>query len=92
MAGTAKVAQPKQKLSFNDPRVRGLIYQALALAAVAFCIWYLASNTIANLAARRIATGWGFLNREAGFAIANIFRPGRIHCRTVGAAFAGADK
>ncbi len=70
MASTVKGAKaPKQPLSLNDPRVRGLIYQVVALAAVAFCIWYLASNTIANLEARRIATGWGFLNREAGFAI-----------------------
>ena len=31
--------------------------------------WYLVSNTNANLAARRIATGFGFLDRVAGIPI-----------------------
>ena len=60
---------PKTALSWNDPRLRGIIYQIIALAAVGFVVWYLISNTLANLEARRIATGWGFLAREAGFAI-----------------------
>ena len=32
-------------------------------------VWYLLSNTAANLAARGIATGFAFLDREAGFEI-----------------------
>jgi general L-amino acid transport system permease protein len=60
---------PKTSLSWNDPRLRGIVYQILALAAVGFVVWYLISNTLANLEARRIATGWGFMGREAGFAI-----------------------
>ncbi len=56
-------------MTLNDPRVRGLIYQAVALAGVAFVAWYLVSNTLANLESRRIATGMAFLDREAGFAI-----------------------
>jgi general L-amino acid transport system permease protein len=60
---------PRPSLSWNDPRLRGLLYQALALALVGFAVWYLISNTLSNLEARRIATGWGFLGREAGFAI-----------------------
>lgn len=60
---------PKQPLSLNDPRIRGLIYQVLALAGVAFVVWYLVTNTLTNLEALHIATGLGFLDREAGFAI-----------------------
>jgi general L-amino acid transport system permease protein len=36
---------------------------------VAFVVWYLAANTAQNLEARRIASGFGFLSREAGFEI-----------------------
>jgi len=66
-AGPAK--PPARKFSWNDPAVRGLFYQALAIGAVVFIIWYLASNTVANLNARSIATGFAFMNRESGFAI-----------------------
>lgn len=41
----------------------------MALASVGFVVWYLVSNTLANLESLRIATGMGFLHREAGFAI-----------------------
>ena len=35
--------------------------------------WFLISNTAANLADRRIASGFAFLDREAGFAIGESF-------------------
>lgn len=44
-------------------------YQAAALAAVLTLAWYLISNTLDNLQARRIASGFAFLGREAGFEI-----------------------
>jgi len=49
--------------------VRSVIYQIVALGLVALVIWFLVSNTLHNLEQRNIATGFGFLNREAGFAI-----------------------
>ena len=45
------------------------IYQAGAAAAAIGVAWYLVHNTAANLAERRIASGFGFLEREAGFEI-----------------------
>ena len=53
--------------------MRGIGYQALALALVAGAAWYLISNTLANLEARRIASGFAFLQREAGFEIGQSF-------------------
>ncbi len=50
-------------------RWRAAALQALLVAAVAFVVWLLASNTAHNLEARRIASGFGFLQREAGFEI-----------------------
>ena len=46
-----------------------LAYQAAALAAAAAVAWFFISNTLANLDERRIASGFGFLQREAGFEI-----------------------
>ena len=54
---------------WSDPRLRGLIVQAVALAAVAAVIAYLTLNTLHNLSVRQIATGFDFLQRQAGFAI-----------------------
>ncbi|WP_397475147.1 amino acid ABC transporter permease [Pusillimonas sp.] len=50
-------------------RLRPLVYQALLLAAVGLAVWFLVANTLANLQARNISTGFGFLGDEAGFAI-----------------------
>ena len=54
---------------WNDVRVRGALAQAAVMAGVLFLAWYLVSNTLANLETRNIATGFGFLDREAGFAV-----------------------
>jgi len=53
--------------------LRRIAYQGLAAAAVAALGWFLISNTAANLEARRIASGYGFLSREAGFEIGESF-------------------
>jgi general L-amino acid transport system permease protein len=54
-------------------KARAVAYQALALGAVAAALWFLISNTAANLEARRIASGFAFLSREAGFEIGETF-------------------
>ena len=41
----------------------------LVLAGVVLLGAYLVSNTLANLESRNIATGFGFLQREAGFGV-----------------------
>src|SRR5690348_15858710 len=48
-----------------------LLSQAFVLLAIAALIWFLASNTIANLRARGIATGFGFLWRVTSLPIPN---------------------
>ena len=53
----------------SDPRLRALVYQAAALGAALLAAWFLISNTLENLEARNIASGFAFLGREAGFAI-----------------------
>lgn len=65
----AVLSAPRRSLSWNDPSVRAVVYQVLALAAVGWVVWFLVSNTLHNLQVRNISTGFGFLDREAGFAI-----------------------
>ena len=55
--------------SLNQPRVRSIAYQVLLVAAVGLVGWFFVSNAMENLMARRIASGFGFLSREAGFEI-----------------------
>src|SRR5258708_25410991 len=49
--------------------MKRIAYQAGAIALFAAAAWYLVSNTLDNLAARNIASGFAFLGREAGFEI-----------------------
>ncbi len=63
-----RVAPPRPAL-WNDPRARAIAWQAVALAAVALVIGFLVANTVENLQRQQIASGFGFLDREAGFAI-----------------------
>ncbi len=59
----------KIQFSWHDARFRSWLYQAIVLAIVVYCSWYLINNTLQNLASRNIQTGFAFLNKEAGFAI-----------------------
>lgn len=54
---------------FSVHHWKPLAYQALLVLAVGLVVWYLVSNTMANLQARNITTGFAFLGDEAGFAI-----------------------
>jgi len=65
-------APPKRpiRLSWSDERVRGIFWQVVVVGIVVSIVWWLWSNTVHNLEVRRIATGFGFLGREAGLPIA----------------------
>jgi general L-amino acid transport system permease protein len=54
---------------WRSSRGRRIAYQAAAIGAAVLVAWFLVSNTMANLEERRIASGFGFLAREAGFEI-----------------------
>jgi general L-amino acid transport system permease protein len=53
----------------RSARGKRIAYQAAAIGAAVLVAWFLISNTMANLEERRIASGFGFLGREAGFEI-----------------------
>lgn len=54
---------------WRNPAIRGIIAQALVVGAVVGLGYYLVSNLLINLEERRIRTGFGFLDQQAGFAI-----------------------
>lgn len=56
-------------LSINNPTVRAILWQIGLGLLVVLAGWYLAGNTMANLARLSIASGFGFLDREAGVQI-----------------------
>ncbi|MBV9859044.1 MAG: amino acid ABC transporter permease [Alphaproteobacteria bacterium] len=65
---SSPVSRPRGAF-WNDAGVRGIVYQIVFVGIVVLVGWYLVSNTLANLHRQNIATGFGFLEREAAFAI-----------------------
>ena len=52
-----------------DPSKRAIIYQVVVLGLVGLVAYYLFTNTQANLERQNIATGFGFLSKQASFEI-----------------------
>lgn len=52
-----------------DPKVRGIVFQALLLLAVLFLVYEAITNAIDNLQRQNIAAGFGFWHSTAGFDI-----------------------
>jgi general L-amino acid transport system permease protein len=70
-------AAPKRRmrLSWADPVFRSVVWQVVIVGLVVAVGWYFVSNTRENLAARHIATGFGFLDRVAGIPIGESLLP-----------------
>ena len=61
--------------SWRSQAFRGLIYQILAVALIGVALWYLAHNTVLNMKARGIQSGFEFLGQPAGFDIGESLIP-----------------
>ena len=53
----------------NNSEFRRILYQLLIAALLIYLGWSIVENTIANMEARDIRTGFGFLDETAGFSI-----------------------
>jgi len=60
---------------FNDPVIRGIIYQVVVVAILVGFIFWIIGNTAANLAAQNKTTGFDFLWKTAGFDISFTLLP-----------------
>ncbi len=54
---------------WHNPARRAVVYQVVSLLITASIGWYLFHNTVTNLQRQSIATGFGFLGKEASFEI-----------------------
>ena len=81
-------AAPKRRvrLSWTDPVFRSVVWQIVIVGLVVAIGWYFVSNTRENLAARHIATGFGFLDRVAGIPIGESLLPYNPAVNTYGRA------
>src|SRR5271167_25358 len=62
-------SRPHRAARWNDPRIREVIYQILFVGIVVALVGFLVHNTLVNLRRQNIASGFGFLDREAAFGI-----------------------
>jgi general L-amino acid transport system permease protein len=65
----------KNNWSWRSQAFRGLIYQLIAILAIAGVVWFLAHNTLENMRVRGIQSGFDFLNQAAGFDIGESLYP-----------------
>ena len=54
---------------WNDEKTRAILYQIVTAAFVAFLGYYLISNVQTNMEKQSIASGFGFIEKEAAFEI-----------------------
>jgi general L-amino acid transport system permease protein len=60
---------------WNDPVIRGWVFQIVIVGLVGLLAWFLVSNTMENLERQKIASGFHYLWREAGFEIGDSIIP-----------------
>jgi general L-amino acid transport system permease protein len=65
------VRAPATGAWWNDRRVRAVLYQIIFLVLVLGAVWLLVSNTIENLRARGLRSGFDFLNARSGIPISD---------------------
>ena len=75
---TATPQRPERKrpgVALRDLNIAGLVWQIVVIAVAVAIVAWLWSNTVHNLSARRISTGFAFLGREAGMPISDTLLP-----------------
>ena len=63
-----KSSQPKAAF-YNRAEVRSTVFQALVFVGLAYFFYTIYNNTLTNMEARGIRTGFGFMSQPAGFDI-----------------------
>jgi general L-amino acid transport system permease protein len=66
---SAEQLHPAKSHFYNDERFRAVIYQLVTALLVAALGYYLISNVQENMAKQSIASGFGFVDKEAAFEI-----------------------
>jgi general L-amino acid transport system permease protein len=66
---------PVRPVPWRDPKIRGIAYQVVFVAAVVGAGALLIHNMLGNISRQNIATGFGFLHKEAAFGIGESLIP-----------------
>ncbi|MFO1087482.1 MAG: amino acid ABC transporter permease [Reyranellaceae bacterium] len=87
MAVQAAGSTPRARVApWNDPVIRGWVFQIVVVGLVGLLAWYLVSNTMENLQRQKIASGFHYLEREAGFEIGDTmisYSPASTYARAI---------
>jgi general L-amino acid transport system permease protein len=87
MAVEAIGSTPRAKVApWNDPVVRGWVFQLVIVGLVGALAYYLVSNTLENLKRQNIASGFHYLGQEAGFEIGDTmieYSPASTYARAI---------
>ncbi len=67
--------KPSKPAFWNDPKVRALFFQVLLIIGLGYFLMVIVDNTLANMRARGITTGFAFLDEPAGFGILQTLIP-----------------
>ncbi len=67
----SRAAPPPRRSAFSwrSKQARGIVYQLVVLGLIGFMVWLLVTNTLGNMKARGIQSGFDFLTQPAGFDI-----------------------
>jgi len=75
MRGFKSNTAPGEVPFWLDTKKRAILFQFVTLGMVGILAYYLISNTLINLEKQKIATGFGFLHKEASFEIGESLIP-----------------
>ena len=67
--------RPSRPAPWRDPKIRAIVIQVAFVGLLAAFFAFLAYNMVVNLRRQNIATGFGFLDREAAFGIGESLIP-----------------
>jgi general L-amino acid transport system permease protein len=62
-------ATPEKVPFWLDPKKRAILFQFITFCMLGLLAYYLVSNVLINLQKQKIATGFGFLRKEASFEV-----------------------
>src|SRR6201987_5843726 len=72
---TDTIRRPGRPSAWRNPAIRGVLYQILFVGIIVALLAFLVHNTVVNLRRQNIASGFGFLDREAAFGIGESLIP-----------------
>ena len=66
---------PSKPPIWNDPKYRAMFFQVILISALAYFFYSIVQNTLDNMNARGVSTGFGFMSEPAGFDILQTLVP-----------------